>query len=237
VSLTPRFPPLGPTSPLHVPLLRHLVGQHWRSLRALSPLWLPYPPQQFLQNSYPRRLPQLRHLPSQMTHHLVRGRPHRLPKSDGRWESELLGHVVSPELPCAGRWVPEPRRHVAPSELPCAGRWELESRGHLAPLELPYVGRRLLELRRHVAPRSYPEPGGGSRSRGDTWRPRSCPAPGGGCWSPGDMWQPRSREAGTTPPPPLPRPSVGGLGVVVPVTPPDNPHRMITRGKTGFSGA
>jgi hypothetical protein len=43
-----------------------------------------------------------------------------------------------------------------------------------------------------------------------------------------------SREAGTTPPPPLLRPSVGGPGVVVPVTPPDNPHRMITRGKTGF---
>jgi hypothetical protein len=43
-----------------------------------------------------------------------------------------------------------------------------------------------------------------------------------------------SREAGTTPPPPLPRPSVGGQGVVVPVTPPDNPHRIITRGKTGF---
>jgi hypothetical protein len=43
-----------------------------------------------------------------------------------------------------------------------------------------------------------------------------------------------SREAGTTPPPPLPRPSVGGQGVVVPVTPPDNPHRMITRAKTGF---
>jgi hypothetical protein len=43
-----------------------------------------------------------------------------------------------------------------------------------------------------------------------------------------------SREAGTTPPPPLPRPSMGGQGVVVPVTPPDNPHRMITRGKTGF---
>jgi hypothetical protein len=32
----------------------------------------------------------------------------------------------------------------------------------------------------------------------------------------------------------LPRPSVGGQGVVVPVTPPENPHRMITRGKTGF---
>jgi hypothetical protein len=30
------------------------------------------------------------------------------------------------------------------------------------------------------------------------------------------------------------RPSMRGQGVVVPVTPPDNPHRMITRGKTGF---
>jgi hypothetical protein len=44
-----------------------------------------------------------------------------------------------------------------------------------------------------------------------------------------------SREAGTTPPPHLPRPSVGGQGVVVPATPLDNPHRMITRGKTGFN--
>jgi hypothetical protein len=43
-----------------------------------------------------------------------------------------------------------------------------------------------------------------------------------------------SREAGTTPQPHLPRPSVGGQDVVVPVTPPDNPHQMITRGKTGF---
>jgi hypothetical protein len=43
-----------------------------------------------------------------------------------------------------------------------------------------------------------------------------------------------SQEVGTTPPPPLPRPSVGGKGLVVPVTPPDNPHWMITRGKTGF---
>jgi hypothetical protein len=43
-----------------------------------------------------------------------------------------------------------------------------------------------------------------------------------------------SREAGTTRPPPLPCPSVGGQGVVVPITPPDNPHRMITWGKTGF---
>jgi hypothetical protein len=43
-----------------------------------------------------------------------------------------------------------------------------------------------------------------------------------------------SREPGTTPPPPPPRPSAHGQGVVVLVTPLDNPHRMITRGKTGF---
>jgi hypothetical protein len=42
------------------------------------------------------------------------------------------------------------------------------------------------------------------------------------------------REVGTTSPPPLPRPSVGGQGVVVPVRPPDNSHRMVTRGRTGF---
>jgi hypothetical protein len=38
----------------------------------------------------------------------------------------------------------------------------------------------------------------------------------------------------TTPSPPLSRPSVGGQGVMVPITPPENPHRMITQGKTGF---
>jgi hypothetical protein len=43
-----------------------------------------------------------------------------------------------------------------------------------------------------------------------------------------------SWEAGTTPPSPHLGSSVGGQGVVVPITPPDNPHRMITRGKTGF---
>jgi hypothetical protein len=43
-----------------------------------------------------------------------------------------------------------------------------------------------------------------------------------------------SREVGATLPPPLTRPSVGGQGVVMTVTPPDNPHRMITQGKTGF---
>jgi hypothetical protein len=41
-------------------------------------------------------------------------------------------------------------------------------------------------------------------------------------------------EPGTTPPPPPPCPSTRGQGVVVPVMPPDNPHRMITWGKTGF---
>jgi hypothetical protein len=43
-----------------------------------------------------------------------------------------------------------------------------------------------------------------------------------------------SWEVDTTPPPPLPHPSVGGLGMVVPVTPPDNTHQIITWGKTGF---
>jgi hypothetical protein len=43
-----------------------------------------------------------------------------------------------------------------------------------------------------------------------------------------------SREPGTTPPSPHPHPSARGQGAVVPVMPPDNPHRMITRGKTGF---
>jgi hypothetical protein len=84
-------------------------------------------------------------------------------------------------------------------------------------------------------PRSCPDPRGGSRSRGDTWRPRSCPAPGAGAQEIHDAsGAALSQEVGTTPPSPLPRPSVGGQVVVVPVTPPDNPHRMITRAKTGF---
>jgi hypothetical protein len=40
--------------------------------------------------------------------------------------------------------------------------------------------------------------------------------------------------ASTTPPPPLQHPPVGGQGVVIPVKPPKNPHKMITRGKTSF---
>jgi hypothetical protein len=39
---------------------------------------------------------------------------------------------------------------------------------------------------------------------------------------------------GTTPPPPLQPPPAGGQGVVVPVTPSENPHRMVTRAKDGF---
>jgi hypothetical protein len=39
---------------------------------------------------------------------------------------------------------------------------------------------------------------------------------------------------GTTPPPSLQPPPAGGQGVVVPVTPPENPHRMVTRAKDGF---
>jgi hypothetical protein len=40
--------------------------------------------------------------------------------------------------------------------------------------------------------------------------------------------------AGTTPPPPLRPPLAGGQGMVVPVTPPENPHRMVSRAKDGF---
>jgi hypothetical protein len=38
--------------------------------------------------------------------------------------------------------------------------------------------------------------------------------------------------AGTTPPPPLRPPPTGGQGVVVPVTPLENPQRMVTRAPT-----
>jgi hypothetical protein len=88
-----------PTSPLQVPLLRHPADQHRRSLQALSPLWLPYPPRQFLQDSCLGRLPRLRHLLSQTARHPVHGRPHRLSTSDGRWELVPWGHVPPPELP------------------------------------------------------------------------------------------------------------------------------------------
>jgi hypothetical protein len=50
----------------------------------------------------------------------------------------------------------------------------------------------------------------------------------------GNLGRALSWEAGITPPPLLPRPSVGGLDVAVPVTPPDNSHRMITQGKIDF---
>jgi hypothetical protein len=43
-----------------------------------------------------------------------------------------------------------------------------------------------------------------------------------------------SWEADTSPPPPLSHPSMSGQGMAVPITPQDNPHRMITQGKTGF---
>jgi hypothetical protein len=45
---------------------------------------------------------------------------------------------------------------------------------------------------------------------------------------------PRTREAPGAAPPHFSLPSVRGQGMVVPVTPLDNPHRMITRGKTDF---
>jgi hypothetical protein len=89
----------------------------------------------------------------------------------------------------------------------------------VVPPELPCVGRRVLELRRYVAP-----PGGAlSQEVG-----------AGAMGTRGALGAALRREAGTTPPPPLLCPSVGGQGMVVPFTPPENPHWMITRGKIGF---
>jgi hypothetical protein len=105
----PMVSTIVPPSPLQVSLLQHLTGQHRRSLLALSPLWLPYPPQPLLQYSCPGRLPRLRHLPSRTARHPVHGRPHRLPTSGGRWEPESWGHMASLELPYAGRRMVEPR--------------------------------------------------------------------------------------------------------------------------------
>jgi hypothetical protein len=104
--------------------------------------------------------------------------------------------------------------------------------------------------------RSCPEPGGGTDAAGTRGTPGAAlswevgagatgarGAPGvalrreagtGTQVTHGDPGAALSREVGTTPLPPLLRPSVGGPGVVVPVTPLDNPHRMITRGKTSF---
>jgi hypothetical protein len=124
----------------------------------------PLPARQFLKDFCPRRLPRLRHLPSQMAHHPVHGRPHRLSTSGGRWELVPQGHMVPPELPCVGRWELVPRDT-------CRLRSCLELGG----------GRRCC-----------PELRGGSRSRGDTWRPRSCPTLGGGRRGHGDTWCPRS---------------------------------------------
>jgi hypothetical protein len=105
-------------------------------------------------------------------------------------------------------------------------------------------------------PRSYPASGGGRRSRGATWHHRAAlrqevgagsmvthGGPGAaisrevGARAVGTRGGPGaalSREPGTTQPPPPLRPSACCQGMVVPVTPPDNPHQMITRGKTGF---
>jgi hypothetical protein len=72
----PTVSTIGTPSPLQVPLLWHLTGQHWRSLQDLSSLWLPYPPRPFLQDSCPGRPPRLCHLLSQTACHPVHVRPH-----------------------------------------------------------------------------------------------------------------------------------------------------------------
>jgi hypothetical protein len=83
-----------------------------------EPLWLPYQPRQYLQDSCPGQLPRLHHLPAQTARHPAHGRPHRLPTSGGRWAPEPRGHMVPLELSYTRRPMLEPRRPVVPLELP-----------------------------------------------------------------------------------------------------------------------
>jgi hypothetical protein len=64
--------------------------------------------------------------------------------------------------------------------------------------------------------------------------PRTCGAPGAALRQEVGVGASGARGAPGAAPPPLPRPFMHGQGVVVPVTPIENSHRMITRGKTGF---
>jgi hypothetical protein len=177
-------------------------GQHRRSLRALSPLWLPYPPRQFLQDSCPGRLPRLRHarprlchLPSQTARHPIHGRPHRLPTSGGRWEPEPRGHVgtsraalrreagAGAQVTCGAPRAALSREVGAGAAGTCdalgaalrreAGVGAQATRGAPGAALCQEVGVGT------AGTRGAPGLRGGSRNRGDTWRPRSYPAPGG----------------------------------------------------------
>jgi hypothetical protein len=141
--------------------------------------------------------------------------------------------VVPPELPCTGRWALEP-----PPELPRARRRALASRGNVAPPDPPRARRWAPEPRGTPGAALHREVGAGAAAtRGGRKAALSQEV---GARVAGTRGSPRtalSRELGTTPPPPPPHPSACGQGVVVPVTSPHNPHRMITRGKTGFKVA
>jgi hypothetical protein len=171
----------------------HPVGQHRRSLRALSPLWLTYLPDSFSRlpapGGYHGCATSRHHRPANpymvgLTGYLcsvgggswscgTRGAPRAaLSQEVG---AGPRGHVSPSELPCVGRWALEPWGHVAPPELSCAGRWALEP-----PPELPRAGRRggargtlgpalsrrwALEPRGHVAPSEL--------TRAGRWAPES----------------------------------------------------------------
>jgi hypothetical protein len=120
-------------------------------------------------------------------------------------------HRPAPEIPPSFEPLvaPLPTPAVPPGFLPRAAT---TAAPHAAPPDVP-----------HTAPTSPPAVTDGPP-------PRTWPA------SPVTyVRRPRQPAlASTTPPPPLLRPSVGDQGVVVPVMPLENPHRMITQGKTGF---
>jgi hypothetical protein len=136
-------------------------------------------------------------------------------------ESGPMVSTIGSHLTTAGTSTPAPRRPAL--EIPSGFE------PPVAPLSAPVVPPGFLPLAAtkvatHAAPPAAPT------AVTDGPSPRTLSA------SPvAYVRRPRQpAPASTTSPPPLLRPSVDSQGVVVPITPPENPHRMITRGKTGF---
>jgi hypothetical protein len=133
------------------PLLQHLVGYHRRSLRTLSPLGIPYPPRQFLQDSCPRRLPRLHHMRSLRCLRLRHARP--------RLRTCRHKHPATPYM--AG---------LTGCLRPTGGG--SRSRGDTwCPRSCPALGGGNRNRRETWRPQSCPAPGGGCWSPGNMWRP------------------------------------------------------------------
>jgi hypothetical protein len=186
VSLAPQFPPLGPTSPLQVPLLRHPVGRHRRSLRALSLLWFPYPPDSSSK------------IPTPGGYHGCTTCRHRRPATP--YMAGLTGCLRPARggsQSCGDMWHPWSCPTLG------GGCWSLDDTWH--PRSYPALGGGSRSCPTPGGgycspgdmwhPQRCTEPGGGSQSRGDTWHPRNYPRPIGGSWSRRETWRPRSCPA------------------------------------------